>query len=188
MQVKPYKKNAKKHPDKQLKKIAASLREFGWQQPIVVDKEGVIIVGHGRWKAYQKYSDGIEPPEIKVANLSPEQAKAYRLADNKLNESAWQLDLAVEDLSELSREMFELTGFDDSVFGKKSEFENPEIEFSEELLLEHNYVVLYFDNQFDWQVACDKFGLKLAKSIAPEGSQKIGIGRVIKGKDIIDKL
>ena len=112
MNIKPYHKNAKKHPDKQLKQIADSLREFGWQQPIVVDKNGVIIVGHGRWLAYQKYPEGIKEPEIKVADLTEEQTKAYRLADNKLNESEWDIDLAISDLKELSDEMFDLTGFD----------------------------------------------------------------------------
>jgi len=55
----PYSKNAKKHPDKQLKLVAKSLKEFGWQQPIIVDKNDIIIVGHGRWMAYQKYIDVI---------------------------------------------------------------------------------------------------------------------------------
>jgi len=112
MNIKPYHKNAKKHPDKQLKQIANSLKEFGWQQPIVVDKGGVIIVGHGRWEAYRKYPEGIKEPDIKVADLKPQQAKAYRLADNKLNESDWDMDLAIEELKELDDDMFELTGFD----------------------------------------------------------------------------
>jgi len=114
METKPYYKNAKKHPDKQLKQIAKSIKAFGWQQPIVVDKDGVIIVGHGRWLAYEKYKDEMKlsPPEIKTANLSEEKAKAYRLADNKLNESEWDMDLAIENLKELSDEMFDLTGFD----------------------------------------------------------------------------
>ena len=111
-EIKPYAKNAKKHPDKQLKQIANSLREFGWQQPIVVDKNGVIIVGHGRAEAYKKYPEGIAEPRIEVANLTEEQAKAYRLADNKLNESDWDMDLAVEELRELSADMQALTGFD----------------------------------------------------------------------------
>lgn len=113
MDIKPYSKNAKKHPDKQLKQIANSLKELGWQQPIVVDKNGVIIVGHGRWEAYKKYPEGIKEPWIKVENdLTPKQAKAYRLADNKLNESDWDMGLAIEELKELSPEMFDLTGFD----------------------------------------------------------------------------
>jgi len=110
MEIKPYFNNAKKHPVKQLEQIANSIREFGWQQPIVVDKNGVIIVGHGRWEAYKKY-DLPEPP-IQVANFTKEQANAYRLADNKLNESEWDMNLVIEELKGLSDEMLELTGFD----------------------------------------------------------------------------
>ena len=86
--ITPYPKNAKKHPDNQLKQIAASIKEFGWQQPVVVDKDGVIIAGHGRWFAYEKFGAEYElsEPDIKVADLTTKQANAYRLADNKLNE------------------------------------------------------------------------------------------------------
>ena len=113
MNIQPYKLNAKKHPDKQLLQIANSIKEFGWQQPIVVDKQGVIIVGHGRWAAYQahKESHGLPEPEIRTANLSEQQAKAYRLADNKLNESDWDMELVVQELKDLDVEMIELTGF-----------------------------------------------------------------------------
>lgn len=113
MNIKPYGKNAKKHPDAQLLQIAKSIKEFGWQQPIVVDAQGIIIVGHGRWAAYQKHKDDMQlpEPEIKTADLSEEQAKAYRLADNKLNESDWDMNLVVEELKELSAPMLELTGF-----------------------------------------------------------------------------
>jgi len=113
MEIKPYERNAKKHPDKQLKQIANSLKEFGWRQPIVVDKNNTIIVGHGRWLAYKKYPEGIkEPWIIKADDLTDEQVKAYRLADNRLNESEWEMGLAIDELKELSPEMFDLTGFD----------------------------------------------------------------------------
>ena len=115
MEIKPYEKNAKKHPDSQLKQIALSLKEYGWQQPIVVDKNGVIIVGHGRWEAYKKYPEGIKEPIINVAeNLTPEQVRGYRLMDNKSNESGWDMGLAIEELKELDGLGFdiELTGFD----------------------------------------------------------------------------
>jgi hypothetical protein len=96
-----------------LKKIAASLKEFGWRQPIVTDKDDVIIVGHGRWLAYEKYPEGIKEPWIvKADDLTPAQVRAYRLADNKLNESEWDMGLAIEELKGLSPEMFDLTGFD----------------------------------------------------------------------------
>ncbi len=114
MKIKPYPKNAKKHPINQLRAVAKSIQEFGWQQPIVVDKNGVIIVGHGRWEAYKKFKDEfkLKKPEIKIAHLTKEQAKAYRLADNKLNESDWDMDLVIEELKELDDDLVELTGFD----------------------------------------------------------------------------
>ena len=115
MEIKPYSKNPKKHPDSQLKAIAKSIKEFSWQQPIVVDKEGVIIVGHGRWFAYEKYKDemNLPEPEIKQAsNLTKQQVKAYRLADNKLNESDWDIGLVLEELKSLDEDLLNLTGFD----------------------------------------------------------------------------
>ena len=62
----------------------------------------------------------------------------------------------------------------------------PEVEFAQELLLEHNYIILYFDNPLDWEVAKEKFGLKPARSADPaEKCQKIGIGRVLRGADFL---
>lgn len=111
MDIKPYPKNAKTHPDSQLKQIADSVKQFGWQQPIVVDQEGTIIVGHGRWEAYKKYN--LPEPPIQVATLNKEQTKAYRLADNKLNESNWDMGLVIEELKDLDSKGFDitLTGF-----------------------------------------------------------------------------
>lgn len=111
----PYEKNAKRHPDKQLKEIAASVQEFGWRQPIVVDRNNVIIVGHGRYFAYQKYGAemNLKAPWIERAiDLNDEQVKAYRLADNKLNESEWDMQLVIDELRGLSPTMLDLTGFD----------------------------------------------------------------------------
>jgi DNA modification methylase len=108
--IKPYEKNAKKHPAKQIKQVAESIKAFGFNQPIVVDKNGVIIVGHGRYEA-AKLLGLKDVPAIKV-NLTDEQAKAYRLADNKLNESEWDMGLAIEELKGLSDELIDLTGFD----------------------------------------------------------------------------
>jgi DNA modification methylase len=113
MEIKPYSKNAKQHPKKQIQQIANSIKEFGMNQPIVVDKDGVIIVGHGRYEALQQLGWEIKPEwVIKKEDLTDEQVKAYRLADNKLNESEWDMGLALEELKELSPEMFDLTGFD----------------------------------------------------------------------------
>jgi DNA modification methylase len=108
--ITPYPKNAKKHPKKQIEQIAASIKEFGFNQPVVMDKNGVVIVGHGRLEA-AKMLGLTEVPTITV-NLPEEKAKAYRLADNKLNESDWDMELAIEELKNLPTDLFDLTGFD----------------------------------------------------------------------------
>lgn len=84
--VTPYEKNPRKIPQEAIDRVAASIKEFGFKQPIVVDKDMVIIVGHTRLLAAKKL--GYETVPVLVASdLSPEKARAYRLADNKTNES-----------------------------------------------------------------------------------------------------
>jgi DNA modification methylase len=109
-QIKPYKNNPRKN-DEAVSAVAASIREFGFKQPIVVDADGVIIVGHTRYKAAQ--SLGLETVPVLVASdLSDEQAKAYRLADNKTNELAeWDFQLLSEELEGLNIDM-EQFGFE----------------------------------------------------------------------------
>ena len=80
-EIKPYPKNAKEHPEKQIKKIANSIKEFGFNQPIVIDKDKVIIVGHGRFIA--ALSLAMEKVPTLTVELDEERAKAYRLADNR---------------------------------------------------------------------------------------------------------
>ena len=108
--IKPYNKNAKIHSKRQIEQIANSIKEFGFNQPIVIDKDKTIIVGHGRYEAAKllKLSD----VPVLETDLTEERVKAYRLADNKLNESEWDMNLVVEELQELSEPMIGLTGFD----------------------------------------------------------------------------
>lgn len=108
--IEPYGKNAKKHPEKQVQKIADSIREFGFNQPIVVDKDNVIIVGHGRYLAAHLL--GLEVVPVLQMDIDEEKAKAYRLADNKLNESEWDMELVIAELKGLSLSSVDLTGFD----------------------------------------------------------------------------
>lgn len=123
MEIKPYTKNAKKHPQKQVEQIAESIKRFGMNQPIVVDKNGVIIVGHGRYLALQHLGWEIKPEWVKMAdNLTPEEVSAYRLADNKLNESEWDMDLVLEDLKDLEEDLVELTGFDKDLILNPDDF------------------------------------------------------------------
>ena len=109
--IKPYLKNAKNHPAKQVKLIAESIKRFGFDSPIIIDKNNEIIAGHGRLEA-AKLLGLNEVPVIQKESLTPEEVKAYRLADNKISESEWDMGLAIEDLKELDDDLFQITGFD----------------------------------------------------------------------------
>lgn len=108
-EIKPYDKNPRDN-DGAVDAVAASIQEFGFKQPIVVDKDGVIIVGHTRYKAAQKLKlDTV--PVLVAKDLTEEQVKAYRLADNKTAELAgWNFGL-------LNEELFSIDGIDMEQFG-----------------------------------------------------------------------
>jgi len=98
--VKPYEHNPRLNDDA-VDAVVASIREFGWRQPIVVDAEGVIIVGHARWKAAKKMALPQVPVHV-ATDLSPEKAKAYRIADNQTNSLAdWDYELLPLELKDL---------------------------------------------------------------------------------------
>lgn len=100
--IRPYENNPRLN-DAAVDTLAASIREFGWSQPIVDDENSVIIVGHGRYKAALKL--GLETVPVHVATgLTPEQVKAYRIADNKTAElSYWNYDLLPIEPTQLQR-------------------------------------------------------------------------------------
>ena len=109
----PYANNSRIHSDQQVAQIAASIKEFGFRNPILVDGVG-IIAGHGRWLAAQKL--GLEKiPAIDCSDMTKSQKKAYIIADNKLALNAgWDNDLLKLEISDLQDENFniELLGFD----------------------------------------------------------------------------
>ena len=191
----PFSKNAKAHPAKQLKQIANSIKDFGWRQPIVVDRDGVIIVGHGRWLAFLKHKEemNLSEPRIEIADdMSEEEVRAYRLADNKTNESLWleepkNLELGALFEKGLDMEKYGFTRKE--LMNVNEEIQEGEIEFTKELMEENNYVVLIFDNMIDWESAKNVFELKQVQSLdSKKGYRKVGIGRVIDGKNILNKL
>ena len=110
----PYARNARTHSDAQVAQIAASIREFGWTNPVLIDAEGGVIAGHGRLLAARKLGM-TEVPTLELGHLSPSQRRAYILADNRLALSAgWDDDLLRLELGELQADGFDLalTGFD----------------------------------------------------------------------------
>lgn len=123
-EVKPYPNNPRNNDDG-VEAVANSIREFGWQQPIVVDKDNVIIVGHTRYKAARKLGMK-EVPVVVANNLTPEQVKAYRLADNKTGE------LTDWDMSLLDDELGDIADIDMSDFGFNLDLDDDEVEVQED--------------------------------------------------------
>jgi len=109
--IKPYSKNAKKHSDKQIKQVADSIARFGIVQPLVVNKDNELIIGHCRLEALKNLNK-TDVPVVRAENLSDKEVKALRLADNKLNESEWDMGLVVDELKGLDDDLVELSGFD----------------------------------------------------------------------------
>nr|DAT07833.1 MAG TPA: ParB protein [Caudoviricetes sp.] len=128
--IKPYPNNPRLN-DNAVDKVANSIKEFGFQQPIVVDKDGVVIVGHTRLKAAKKL--GLkEVPVVYATNLNEEQVKAYRLADNKVGEeSVWDNKKLLEELGGIDDSLF--TGFTKSDYFKDvlEETDNEPVEDNE---------------------------------------------------------
>lgn len=113
--IKPYNKNAKKHPKEQIQYVANSISEFEWTQPLVIDENGIIIIGHCRYEAAKQL--GIkELPCIIKSDWTEEKKNACRLADNKTNESDWDIDL-------LNTELDGIFDIDMSDFGFNLDFE-----------------------------------------------------------------
>lgn len=111
----PYIRNPRTHSDAQVAQIAASIVEFGWTNPVLVDGENGVIAGHGRLAAARRLGLA-EVPVIELAHLSPHQKRAYILADNRLALAAgWDEELLSLELAELSTSGYDLTltGFDD---------------------------------------------------------------------------
>ena len=109
----PYAGNAKKHDSTQIANVAESIKQFGFVQPIVIDRDGVIVIGHCRALAAKKLGMK-EVPCVCVDDLTPEQVNALRIVDNKSNESPWDFDILPDELAELNLDDFDFDfGIDD---------------------------------------------------------------------------
>lgn len=105
--IKPYERNAKKHDERQIKNVMQSIKNYGIVQPLVVDKDNVLIIGHCRLIACKRL--GItEVPVVRKDDLTQEDVDKLRLLDNKLNESEWDFDLLLEDIPTLDFSDFDI--------------------------------------------------------------------------------
>ncbi|MFA9261773.1 MAG: ParB/Srx family N-terminal domain-containing protein [Undibacterium sp.] len=113
--IKPYERNAKKHPKEQVEKLAASIREFGYNQPIVVDADGIIIAGHGRRLAAIVLGRKVVPV-ICRRDLTKNQADALRLSDNRVASTEYDMSEIEAELRRLNDSEFDISsiGFDEN--------------------------------------------------------------------------
>ena len=110
-----YEKNTKKHDDVQINNVAESIKQYGFVQPIVIDKNNVVVIGHCRLLAAKKLKMA-DVPCVCVEDLTEEQVKALRIVDNKSNESPWDFDFLADELAEINLDAFNFdfgVNFDD---------------------------------------------------------------------------
>lgn len=193
----PHPKNPNRHPRAQIDAIVKVIRGTpkakgnGWRNPAIISiLSGRITRGHGRVLAAKAMGDKV-PIQRQVYRDEAEEI-ADMLADNKLPELSFTDErAAIEAILAVGKEAIEVTGHTaadvEAMLKRTTEAPPAEVPFSPDLMLAHNYVVLYFDDPLDWQVAVEKFGLKDARSRDPNPEcQKIGIGRVIPGKPVLE--
>lgn len=197
--LKPNPDNPNVHPEEQIRALGKLIKYHGWRNPITISKRsGFVVRGHGRLTAAIQRGFSRVPVEYQEYKTDSDEV-ADLIADNKIAElSAIDEDLVLklfDDIKNTGMDL-ELTGYLNSELDemlnkmdkKKALAGRPEVEFTSEIMLEHNYIVLYFDNPFDWQVALDKFGLKKVRDLIPRRGQPVGIGRVLNGKDWIERF
>lgn len=197
-ELKPYKKNAKKHPKEQVERIMNSMKQFGFfeHRAVAIDKDDYVVEGHGRILAAKK-AGLTQVPTICLDDMTEEQIKAWRLIENKTAESSYDETLMNEEISELLKSDIDMEVFGfriDALEDETIEVE-PDVPFTEILNEENNYIVLKFNNKIDWLNAMGLFGIEKAKAYPTkkEGNKKsfgmrAGVGRVLDGQKALERV
>lgn len=123
----PYEKNTKKHDDVQINNVAESIKQYGFVQPIVIDKNNVVVIGHCRLLAAKKLKMA-DVPCVCVEDLTEEQVKALRIVDNKSNESPWDFDFLADELADLDLSDFDFDFGIDTDAEEETEIVEDEVE------------------------------------------------------------
>jgi len=189
--VKPFEHNAKRHRKRDIDLLAEHIRQYGWDQPIVVVGEtGEIIKGHKRREAALILGLS-QVPVVKLFGLSETEIEERRLADNKLAESPWDAQVLKQRIQFLMAKgsSLQAIGFSDLAKQIRNTPTKPEVVFSEILGESNNYIVLRFDNDIDWLSAQTHFRLDTVASRRANGKPwSMGIGRVVDGGAYLRKL
>lgn len=171
--------------------VMKSIEKYGFRNPLIIDENNVVWCGNTRLKAAIKL--GLEEaPCIVVKDLTKKQMEEYALLDNKTSEVAeWDYDILSEILPNVDLSDFDFVWIE----SEKPEVVKPELEFTEILGEEHNYIVLYFDNEVDWLQAETLFDIKEKRLPSTRKDGKItksmerkSIGRVLNGRKALNKL
>lgn len=197
-ELKPYKKNAKKHPKEQVERIMNSIKQFGFfeHRAVAIDKDDYVVEGHGRILAAKK-AGLTQVPTICLDDMTDEQIKAWRLIENKTAESSYDETLINEEISELLKSDIDMEVFGLSIDALEDETieVEPDVPFTEILNEENNYIVLKFNNKIDWLNAMGLFGIEKAKAYPTrkEGNKKsfgmrAGVGRVLDGQKALERV
>lgn len=188
----PYKKNPKKHDVQDINLIIKSIERNGFGENLLVCPETMeVLSGNGRLLAAKKMGLDKVPVVYAPEGLTEKQKADLVIASNKLVEvSGYNDNLQILiDMFELNPEDFGMQAIENAV--AEMEDEEPEVPFTEELREEHNYIVLYFDNDVDWLQAETLFSKYLTTKQAlnsKEGFRKMGVGRVVRGADVLKDL
>lgn len=143
--LKPYENNARTHSGDQIEKIANSIQEFGFINPVIIDENNTILVGHGRVMAAEQ-AGMTQAPCIRVTDLTDDQKRAYILADNKLSDMAgWDIDLLTAEIENIDIDMA-LFGFD------IAEIDTPDLdELEQEAETDDKFIIkITFDTYNEW--------------------------------------
>ena len=202
-ELKPNPKNPNRHPGDQVELLSRVIEAQGWRQPVKVSNlSGLIVSGHGRYEAALLL--GCPVPVDFQDYPSEAEELADLLADNRIAEMA-EMDNAMlrELFADLDESDFDIdiTGYTDAMVADLADIfdEEPEIEgevpFTDVLREEHNYIVLYFDNEVDWLQAESLFALETVKALSTrtdgkisESSERRGLGRVLRGAEALEAL
>ena len=193
--IKEYPNNAKLHPQEHIEQIKKSIEEFGNNDPIAVDENNVIIEGHGRLYALKELGH-TECEIIRLTHLTEEQKRAYILAHNKLTmNTGFDLEILSSELDSIFDIDMGEFGFDLSEGQGEDEEIIPDVSFTEVLGEEHNYVVLYFDNEVDWLQAETMFDIQKVKALSTRKDGSVsasmvrrGVGRVLNGAKALEQI
>lgn len=198
-EVDVWKDNPRNVKTKNYERLKKQIIELGVYKPLICMREdGKYITLGGNMRLRALRALGMREVDISVVKAETEAMKIkYALSDNdEVGETDRQkvAELVLRNIDEIDVNVYAISAAESKSikqileeFGPALE-ERPEVEFSEELLLEHNYIILYFDNPFDWEVAKEKFKLKRVRDLMPRKEQPVGVGRVIKGKEWLEKI